>query len=694
MTLRNASGKFSLPFGRKGPNDAPVSPSSRQPSGTYAADDSDPSSPIGNGGSGGGGLNTAAFDGLGKKIGKSIAHTSLLPGLGNKDLRALQDVITAEKGVLQAAERLGAETSTVAAKLPVYGQQEGPDLQDVLTHSSTLLSHLSTAFHVFAEHQTSLRATYKRIREREEELEELRRRRRATGQKAETAEKKLAKMGPENKGLPQQTELLDRLRSDMRSMDTDIITEESKLGDYKRQTVKEALWYKFGGLEELGEKMCIIGELGKLLLEEIPLEETPPGYGRAPYSGYERTENTINEATKCLATVRFQAGSSAPKPPGLPNLKAPGALRTPDLSRHTRTLSEAEQYAHYPGNVASPSHGSVPLGTDPSNGAGAYPLDANPYGSTSGVVWQQPEDGEGPAYEYEQQREIEAAQAREEAAWREQQDHEADAGLAPAVDIHASEVTDPQLAAQSSIDARPWEPLNVRKTPEPPASITLHDGPLPAAKPSPPAIGGYSPPATDGYTPPPPPAPISLAAPVRAPTNEAYDAYAGIEETTSPVAMSAKEHAPPMHIPLPSPAPPTPAGEAFYTPSGTLSENSTPNMVHSAAAVFPLPDVVPRGNGKMSAAAFRRGVKPRTSTESADLSSPPQPPYERESTASPAGSSVTGHQIRRLPVPPLERSASAQPNDKTEEEVKGQAEQRGDEHPAPPAYQDDAEDLR
>lgn len=58
--------------------------------------------------------------------------------------------------------------------------------------------------------------------------------------------------------------------------------------------------YKFGGLEELGEKMCIIGELGKLLLEEIPLEETPPGYDRAPYNAYERTETTTKEAIKCV----------------------------------------------------------------------------------------------------------------------------------------------------------------------------------------------------------------------------------------------------------------------------------------------------------------------------------------------------------------------------------------------------------
>jgi len=80
-----------------------------------------------------------------------------------------------------------------------------------------------------------MRISYKRIREREETLDDLRRRRRSTGAKSESAEKKLAKMGPENKGLPGQTDLLEKLRQEMRSMDTEIVMEESKLGDFKRQ---------------------------------------------------------------------------------------------------------------------------------------------------------------------------------------------------------------------------------------------------------------------------------------------------------------------------------------------------------------------------------------------------------------------------------------------------------------------------
>lgn len=45
--------------------------------------DGAPSSPTGGPGN--------TFDGLGRKLGKSIAHQSLLPSLGNKDVRALQE---------------------------------------------------------------------------------------------------------------------------------------------------------------------------------------------------------------------------------------------------------------------------------------------------------------------------------------------------------------------------------------------------------------------------------------------------------------------------------------------------------------------------------------------------------------------------------------------------------------------------
>jgi hypothetical protein len=73
-------------------------------------------------------------------------------------------------------------------------------------------------------------------------------------------------MSSENKYLQQQTDLLQTLRNEMRSLDTLIMNEEAKLSDAKRLVTKESLAIKFSALSELAEKMTIVGELGMVSL--------------------------------------------------------------------------------------------------------------------------------------------------------------------------------------------------------------------------------------------------------------------------------------------------------------------------------------------------------------------------------------------------------------------------------------------
>lgn len=248
---------------------------------------------------------------------------SMIPQLpsiiGNSELRQLQDLIHTEKSVLQSVDRTSSDFSKACQALSVWGQTEGSDLADITTHASTILTHLSTGCSKFSAHQADQRVLWKSVRTREEELDELQKRRRNTYARAEKEEKKLAKMGQENKNLHAQTELLSSLRDQIRHMDTDIVMEEAKLGDYKRRATKEALGIKFNGLLELAEHLTVVGELGKLLIEEIPLEETPPGYGRAPYNGYSTTERLSGEAAKCISQVVFHAPEVTARPPGLPH---------------------------------------------------------------------------------------------------------------------------------------------------------------------------------------------------------------------------------------------------------------------------------------------------------------------------------------------------------------------------------------
>ena len=91
---------------------------------------------------------------------------------------------------------------------------------------------------------------------------------------ADSADKKLNKMGPEHKNLEQQQETLNRLRNEIRSLDADILAEEASLGDFKRTQVKTMMGLKFGGLLECCEKgiVCILFRVSDVLLNRLVLQ--------------------------------------------------------------------------------------------------------------------------------------------------------------------------------------------------------------------------------------------------------------------------------------------------------------------------------------------------------------------------------------------------------------------------------------
>jgi predicted RNase H-like nuclease (RuvC/YqgF family) len=126
--------------------------------------------------------------------------------------------------------------------------------QDTLSASTTLLTHFSAALSQYAAHGHPMREYLKSIRTREENLDELKRRRKAVSSKADAAEKKLSRMSPEHKNLHLQTDALNVLRAEIRSLDSDIMSEEAALGDFKRTTTRQWLGLKFGALLECSEK--------------------------------------------------------------------------------------------------------------------------------------------------------------------------------------------------------------------------------------------------------------------------------------------------------------------------------------------------------------------------------------------------------------------------------------------------------
>lgn len=288
-----------------------------------------------------------------KKAQQHVAHTSKLPALGNQDLRQLQDVITSEKNFVQSNTKAATDFKKNAEAVKTWSAEEGPDLNDVVGKVSLLYDHYAAAQNRLNSHLSTVRLHFKSIRTREESLSELKSRKRSLGSDIEKVEKKLAKMGPENKELMKVTAQLKEMRGEMEGLHIEVMNEEAAIGDFKRRTVREALGIKSGALLEMAEKLTIVAEISKLMLEEIPLQPTQPGMPRAEYYGFAKTESLLQEATRCIADVGFSpTGPSS----GIPRF---GDMTLADTTANgSRDISHS--YAKPDGDVYHdmPSHGS------------------------------------------------------------------------------------------------------------------------------------------------------------------------------------------------------------------------------------------------------------------------------------------------------------------------------------------------
>jgi hypothetical protein len=214
---------------------------------------------------------------------KRVAHSSTLPALGvssvgNKDLRPLQDLITSEKAILSSFQRLSLDVSKASENLRLWGSGEGDDLTVVLGAASALMGFVVQGLAAYAGYEERIRETMKNIRTREEGLDDMKRRRKTLYGRLDAAEKKLSKMGPENKNLQLQTELVNGLREELRQMDGDILVEEAANSDFKRACCKDFLGVKFAGLVELGQKAQVRSFTSSLFLKlySISVYYAPP----------------------------------------------------------------------------------------------------------------------------------------------------------------------------------------------------------------------------------------------------------------------------------------------------------------------------------------------------------------------------------------------------------------------------------
>ncbi|TFK50296.1 hypothetical protein OE88DRAFT_1631130 [Heliocybe sulcata] len=285
-----------------------------------------------------------------KSAATKIAHNSTLPGLaGNNELKPLQDLIIAEKTVVNALDRVTTDFARAADALRNWGLGEGEDLGDILSASASLLLHFCTTLTHLSSHTQSIRSQMKSVRTREESLLALHRRHKALQSKCESADKKLSKMNPENKNLQAQMDVINKLREEIKEVEGEILAEEAALGDYKRTEVKEWMGTQFGGIGECGEVAVLIAHYGKLLIESIPLGTTEPGLARAFYSGQDQTRVLTTEADNAIRRVEFSPFPSG-NVPSFPSTNA---------SSERYGSPDHRQSIYAPSPLAPPTHPSM-----------------------------------------------------------------------------------------------------------------------------------------------------------------------------------------------------------------------------------------------------------------------------------------------------------------------------------------------
>lgn len=204
--------------------------------------------------------------------------------MGNKDIKQLADVISTEKNIAVSTGRLSNDTRKAAEALREYGNSEGDDLADILPKVGFLFEQLAKAEAKYSEHVSTYRLFFKTLRTREEGLMAMRKSKEQLQGRIESAEKQLGKTSAEHKERTARESKLYELKQQMIGSEQGVINEEARLGDFKRETVREAMGLKLGAMIELSERTSIIGEMCRLLVAEVPNERTTPGHARPMYT--------------------------------------------------------------------------------------------------------------------------------------------------------------------------------------------------------------------------------------------------------------------------------------------------------------------------------------------------------------------------------------------------------------------------
>eukprot|EP00127_Corallochytrium_limacisporum_P005103 Clim_evm9s199 gene=Clim_evmTU9s199 len=274
----------------------------------------------------------------------------------------LTKAISEEKGVVSSYNSAAKEKEEAFKYVQAWGAEEEIDLRDFLAQMAKLNAEAVAAHRSYAEKYNEYRQGWKRLKEEQDRIDQLRK-------KIRDMENQSQKNRKKGKGNNQLDNEIMKAQNSLREM-----TQGFEL--IKRRTLKSHFKAVMAAQQEFGQKMATLGQFGGYLADQIPENFDPNNYQGAP-----TTARIVMDCTNAMADPSVN-GVAPPPPPNAPPTQVPngahGAPPTPAVNGQgpVHDMPPPAYSDSPPGPVPSkpmPPSASPPLDTPPTSAPPAEP---------------------------------------------------------------------------------------------------------------------------------------------------------------------------------------------------------------------------------------------------------------------------------------------------------------------------------
>ncbi|KAL0075645.1 Eisosome component PIL1-domain-containing protein [Phycomyces blakesleeanus] len=217
--------------------------------------------------------------------------------LQRQDTKALSMWIYKERTDLASMRSLSYQHSETNRMLMEWATEErqeaGPDsrdLEDIVSKLCKLLDKQVDLEKQYAGKYRQYRHAIKAIREREEQLSEMR-------EKKKTLQARITHLAKTNPKSPKKIEF----QKELDALQKDTLETEMEMGDFKRFALREAFYLRFNAMNEFAEKSAILAGFGNYLVDLLDIDPTPAGQTtRRPYENEEVASTIVQDCLLAL----------------------------------------------------------------------------------------------------------------------------------------------------------------------------------------------------------------------------------------------------------------------------------------------------------------------------------------------------------------------------------------------------------